>query len=59
MLETEGYKMFCGAATWTPRNPNYPPKIITGTWLYRPDTACWYCNGTSYPAYSISNLMEV
>lgn len=54
MLKCEGYKMFYGTMLISPRpspNPKFPTKEpfeVTGTWLYKPDTGCWYCNGSSY-----------
>ncbi len=49
MLECEGYKMFVGVMKVTPKNGG-TSRFIGGTWLYKPDTNCWYCNGSSFPA---------
>jgi hypothetical protein len=53
MIEVEGYKMFNGTM-WvtsfveTPKNATI--NYIEGSWLYKPEYDCWYCNGRSYPA---------
>lgn len=47
ILECEGYKMFYG--TQLVANSN-GAECITGDWLYKPDTDCWYCKGRSFPA---------
>lgn len=49
MLECEGYRMFHGAMRIY--GMTHGSQIVVGTWLYRPDTECWYCNGTSYPRH--------
>ena len=49
MLECEGFKMFHGLVQINARNRPMP-QLIYGTWLYKPDTDCWYCGGQSYPA---------
>lgn len=58
MLTCEGYKMFYGEATVTPLNPKFPPMTIKGTWLYRPDTDCWYVNGRSFPDEIVEGFAE-
>ncbi len=58
MLTCEGYKMFHGTATVTPKNPAISPFIIDGTWLYKPDTDCWYCGGRSFPAAIVGGISE-
>lgn len=53
MLKTENYKMFSGVMTITPTKTkfyNMEPFDIEGTWLYKPEHDCWYCNGSSYPS---------
>ena len=44
MICVEGYKAFRGTMYHKMLD-----KKITGEWLYKPDTDCWYCNGSSYP----------
>lgn len=58
MLKCEGYKMFYGEATVTPKNDRFPPIIILGTWLYKPEYDCWYVNGSSYPESIVSDFKE-
>ena len=58
MLSCEGYKMAYGTATVTPKNPAIPPFKVKGTWLYKPDTAYWYCNGCSYAAAIVGEIIE-
>jgi hypothetical protein len=49
MLKCEGYKMFNGEMEITPKNPNIKPFTLKATWLYKPDTKCWYNSlGNSY-----------
>lgn len=60
MLQCDGYKMFRGNATVTPCNGK-PPFTIYGTWLYRPDVGCWYCQedgdmARGYPPDVVSNF---
>lgn len=57
MLTCEGYKMFYGTMEITPRNPEFKPFIVEGTWLYKPEYGCWYCKGQSYMA-SICKVIE-
>lgn len=44
--------MFRGVMRITTNNDE-----IFGTWLFRPDTDCWYCRGWSYPK-SICYVLE-
>ena len=57
MLSCEGYRMFYGTATvkWAATTP----ETVKGTWLYRPDVDCWYCNGHSYPADIVEVLHDL
>ena len=50
MIAVEGYKAFSGEMRITPKYSNSQPYTVTGDWLYKPDTNCWYCKGSSYPA---------
>ena len=50
MLSCEGYKMFKGTMRIIPKNTAFPPFTREGTWLYKPDTDCWYCGGSSFSA---------
>lgn len=49
MLSVEGYMMFRGMMRITPKDPFIASRYITGTWLYKPDTKCWYSGGRSFP----------
>ncbi len=46
MICVEGYKAFIGTLKIMPTNGR--PYTITGEWLYRPDTHCWYGGGRSF-----------
>ena len=43
MIIVEGYKAFMGTMLV------FGGKKVFGDWLYKPDTKCWYCRGSSYP----------
>ena len=58
ILECEGYKMFYGIMNIAPKTNLVKPFDIEGTWLYKPEYNCWYCNGSSYDA-SICVIKEV
>ena len=47
LIKVEGYKAFRGQM-WIKRP--HGRKVVSGDWLYRPDTDCWYCGGCSYPS---------
>ncbi len=49
MLECENYKMLKGIMKIMPINSEIKPYNVKGTWLYKPEYKCWYCNGWSYP----------
>ena len=55
MLECEGYRMFYGTMLIVPAAMD--SFTVTGTWLYKPDTECWYCNGQSFPA-EVTEIIE-
>jgi hypothetical protein len=51
MIRVEGFIAFHGDMKIVPKNKLYPPfYIVDKDWLYRPDTDCWYGNGSSYKA---------
>lgn len=58
MLECEGYKMFKGSAVIRPTTVNFTPFQERGTFLYKPDTKCWYVNGRSYPAEIVGQIED-
>ena len=47
---SEGYRFFTGTMLILHPDPDTPPENISGHWLYKPETDCWYCGGMSYPA---------
>ena len=59
MMKCEGYKMFYGTATISPKmSSSVEPYEERGTWLYKPEYDCWYVNGRSYPAEIVKNIKE-
>ena len=42
--------MFVGAMVVTPVVTSLPAFTVRGTFLYKPDTNCWYGGGRSFPA---------
>ncbi len=49
MIQVEGYRAFRGIMKIIPTNPSIDSFTVTGDFLYKPDTHCWYCKGKSYP----------
>ena len=56
LMIVEGYSMFHGTMLVTPYNSDKTMEI-TGDWLFKPDTKCWYCRGQSYP-YEICKILQ-
>ena len=50
--------MFYGTATITPWNPSFSSLTLRGTWLYKPTTGCWYCQGRSFDARTVSDFVD-
>jgi hypothetical protein len=50
--------MFKGQATVKPKCENARPFSVNGTWLYRPDTDCWYVNGMSFSKDIVEYFIE-
>lgn len=48
-LSCEGFRMFYGTMLITPINLDFSSFTLSGDWLYKPDTKCWYCKGRSFP----------
>ena len=46
MLKCDGYKMFHGTVKVVPVNGK-APFDVTGTWLFKPECCCWYCQKDS------------
>lgn len=57
MIIVEGYVAYRGTMRITPRGSITTPFEITGDWLYKPDTKCWYGGGRSYPL-SICTIVD-
>lgn len=56
MIEIEGYKAFRGSMIIRPYGCE--PFALVGSWLYKPDTNCWYGEGHSFPAEICEILTE-
>ncbi len=57
IINVEGYKAFHGTMRITPKAA-VPEFELTGDWLYRPDTGCWYGLCSSF-AEDICVIVEV
>jgi hypothetical protein len=58
ILICDGYKMFKGRMKISPKDRNATPYYITGTWLYKPATDCWYCEN-SFWSSKICEIIEI
>jgi hypothetical protein len=58
MLECEGYKMLKGIGYVKPKSAKIIPFQVYGTWLYKPDTKCWYCDGHSFSEEIVTSFKE-
>ena len=47
MIKVEGYRAFRGTMRISPKS-GAAPFELTGDWLYKPDTHCWYGQGRSF-----------
>lgn len=57
-ISVEGYKAFRGTMKITPKTARVQSFELTGDWLYRPDTECWYGKGSSF-GKDICTIVEV
>lgn len=57
VISVEGYKAFRGTMRITPKAA-VPEFELSGDWLYKPDTGCWYGKGSSFAA-DICTIVEV
>ena len=57
IISVEGYKAFRGTMRITPKAA-VPEFELSGDWLYKPDTGCWYGKGSSFPE-DICTIVEV
>jgi hypothetical protein len=57
VIKCEGYRAFRGTMKITPK-AKVPSFELTGDWLYKPDTRCWYGKGSSFHE-DICRIVEV
>lgn len=57
IIMVENYKMFKGVLRISPKCPNVEPFELKGSFLYKPDSKCWYGNGSSFTA-EICEIVE-
>lgn len=50
MIKVEGFKAFRGVMLITPKPKELGLFELSGDWLYKPDTNCWYGDGRSFHA---------
>lgn len=50
VISVEGYKAFRGTMKIRPKTAAVPSFELSGDWLYKPDTGCWYGKGSSFTA---------
>lgn len=58
VISVEGYKAFRGTMKIRPKTASVPSFELSGDWLYKPETGCWYGKGRSFPE-DICTIMEV
>ena len=58
VISVEGYKAFRGTMKIQPKTAAVPAFELSGDWLYKPETGCWYGKGSSFPE-DICTIMEV
>ena len=58
MIKSEGIKAFRGRATIRPKVDTFQPFEVSGDWVYKPDTGCWYCHGSSYMSSIVTDIRE-
>lgn len=58
MIRVEGYKAFRGEMKISPKAPGIEPFTMSGDWLYKPDTDCWYGCGRSFCADICTPITE-
>lgn len=59
MIRVEGYRTFHGTMRIAPKSEGVPPFELTGDWLYKPYTHCWYGQGRSFPVEICMAVSEV
>ena len=50
IISVEGYKAFRGTMKIRPKTASVPSFELSGDWLYKPETDCWYGKGSSFAA---------
>ena len=58
IIFVEGYKAFRGTMKIRPKTASVPSFELSGDWLYKPETKCWYGKGSSF-AEDICTIVEV
>ena len=58
VISVEGYKAFRGTMKIQPKTAAVPAFELSGDWLYKPETGCWYGKGSSFPE-DICTIVEV
>ena len=58
IISVEGYKAFRGTMKIRPKTAAVPSFELSGDWLYKPETNCWYGKGSSFAA-DICTIVEV
>lgn len=58
VISVEGFKAFRGTMKIRPKTAAVPAFELSGDWLYKPETGCWYGKGSSFPE-DICTIMEV
>ena len=59
VIKVDGYWAFHGTMRICPKCDNVDPFELTGDWLYKPDTRCWYGQGRSFPVEICMVVSEV
>ena len=58
MIKAEGIMAFHGTATIRPKNLVFEAYDLSGDWVYKQDTGCWYCKGSSYMKDIVTDIRE-
>lgn len=58
VIRVDGYKAFRGTMKIRPKTASVPSFELSGDWLYKPETDCWYGKGSCFAA-DICKIVEV
>lgn len=58
VIYVEGYKAFRGTMKIQPKTEAVPAFELSGDWLYKPETGCWYVQRSSFPE-DVCTIVEV